>query len=222
MLENSLLIEVRERFFHLHEALEDYQKATDAHKAKLADLKDKGKNYRPEFLEKQITDEKARYKEKRQTIFDQYKDYADELVETIQEIDNRPIEPERMAVIRDAVELIQSGAIDHQRADQINRSFDGDQQALKTLKKVYSDGGLPDGGIDSMINNQTIDLSRKLRDIGWDAILGEGSVNAVGRFIGDLANCYAVHKYDWQINKAGFAEMARRGAGLPEEAPDGQ
>jgi hypothetical protein len=216
MLEKDYLIEVRERFFHLHRTLENFWDAKTALKTRIDELREQGKTLRTEILEKKIHDEKMKFQNRRPEFYSEFEGYVDELIETINEIDTRPIEPERVREIRDAIELIKSGAMDMARTDQLNRSFDGDQQALKTLREFYVNGNYPDGNIKNMINDH-VDLPGKLKDLGRGVILGDDSINQTGRFIGDLAKCYAVHKYEWSFNPDGFMEALRSGARLSDK-----
>lgn len=221
MLENDLLIEVNQKFFRLHDHLEKYQKAKDAFESCSQAIRDKSDTYQQEYIEQQTQDAKSDFRALRESTFERFLELSGDLIDKLIEVDTRAIEPERVQAIRDAVDLIKSGALNYEAANQLNQAFEGDQQALKALKRVYTDANVSAGQIDDLINPHDLDLlPEKLRDLGWGAILGDGSVNRVGQFIGELANCYAVKKYDWVFDPDAFVKAMRVGAGLPEEKPE--
>ncbi len=212
-------IEIREKFSKINHTLKDYQAARDEYKQQVAKIKDQGRTYTQEHLEKKLKEAQMQLREAGKAALEAMKAQVHDLTAKLIEVDGRPIEAERMQSLSAALQLIQTGALDYKAASQVNQTFLGDQTELKTLRRAYQQANLADGGVDKMIYPHEIELlPNTIHDIAYGVFVGgDISVNQLANKIAEVARYWGITDHDWKIDPSGLVDAARQAAGLPPQ-----
>jgi len=108
------------------------------------------------------------------------------------------------------------GALEYRQLHDINSAFRGKLPELKILDATYRKLGMVNnGGIEKLLLSSAPNLD-KLNEYAYSLYYQEGSVNALARQVGKIAELVA-QPFQTNIDGSAFERSIRSGAGLPEE-----
>lgn len=211
-------IEVREKFSKINHTLKDYQAAKENYKKQVAKIKTQADTFSQDYIDKQIKEAQSQLKQAGQAAYEALGQQAADLADKLAEVENRPLDAERIGSLGAAVQLIQSKALDYKTASQLNQTFKGDQTALKTIQRAYQQADLVDGGVDKMIYKHDIDrLPEHLKGVGYSVFFEGNNVNQLSKMVGKVAGYWDVTDHDWNVDPTGIDQALRASAGLPAQ-----
>ncbi len=197
----------------LEKALKKAVAARQTHKSELAKLDAQTDTYSSEYIEqkkRQLKDEMLAIKQS------QHEEIA-ELLEGLKE----KAEEKHGSLSLDSLEYqaalktieMAGSELDAETVRKINNIFKGNMSVLKVLRSVYKAQGISyTGGIDDYIYD-TPTAYEDLRKASYQAVVQDGSLNALARTISKVAESEGF-EFPTMVDEAGSVEAMRRAAGL--------
>jgi hypothetical protein len=208
--------ELRTRLKALVNKMKEWGAYVETYEGQIKKIEEKRGVWDPKFIEaeKQKIGSLAPLKAEQ---LKKIRELADDLGDYYRETLNEPLDPERIEPLNNAIQLIQTGVLDYEMAKALNKSFAGDQVALKMLKNAYEKTGTPTGGIDKMV--MTIgpeDIKSGLSQSAYDVIHSGLYLNHFSKAVKTLADYWDVD-LETQIKTDPLTDQARDAAGLPKK-----
>lgn len=209
--------QLREKLNKLIYAMKEWNSIVDTHASEIKKIEAKRGVWDPDFIEAQkskVPGLDAIKAQQREKVNELAADFAEFYKTAI----NQPLDPERIGPLNNAIQLIQTGVLDYEAARLLNRSFEGDQVALKLLKNAYDKVGTPSGGggIDKMVMPLgPSDIQDGLKRSAYHVLYEGGLPSHFGKAVKTVAD-YLALDVDTAIKPNAMTAALRAGANLPE------